>query len=147
MSFLNVNHLKSIVVIVGVLAVCAPLAAQAPGGKSYEVLITTPPSTNAFCTCMVFDPNPPACLRFSPTGGLFLWAFDLQQEDGVQATTGVALPSICGGPRRGFEGIALHGTVDEAEGTISLEALFEVGIRRVLEGTEVEDCSEACEQP
>ena len=119
MSFLTVSHLKSLIVIICVLAVCAPLAAAdppAPAGRSYEVLITTPPSAFEFCTCMVFDANPPACLRFEPTGGLFLWAFDLQAEDGVQATTGVALPSMCGGPRRGFEGIALHGTVDEVGG-------------------------------
>jgi hypothetical protein len=133
-----------------VLAVCAPLAAQAPGGNTYEVTVSVVTTSGTFavaCTCLTFeelDGNSVACLR-SATGLMALWGFsNLDLDPGVtevQATTGVALPSICGGRRgAGFEGIALHGTVDGD--TIDLEAITELQPNlRLLSGFENPSCS------
>lgn len=153
MRFPSVSHLKSIVVIVAVLAVCAPLAAGEPEGNTYEVTVSavTPNGTFAVaCTCLAFDAIPSgastACLR-SPAGGMFLWGFSNLDLDPltteVQATTGAALPSKCKGPRAGFEGIALHGAVDD--GWIDLEAITEQGSTRLLSGFENPNCSLPCE--
>ena len=148
MSFTSVSHVKSIVVIVGVLVVCAPLAAGEPEGKTYEVTVSivTPGGTfPVACTCLTFDAldgGQTACLR-SATGLLALWAFsdlDLDPTKAeVQATTGVALSAICGGPRAGFEGIALHGTINGE--LIDLEAITEQGSVRTLSGFLNENCS------
>lgn len=106
------------------------------------------------CTCLAFDAldgQQTACLRSFNSAGrqqlLALWGYsnlDLDPRTEVQATTGVSLPSVCGGPRAGFEGFAFHGTVDGP--LLELEVIAEVPPRlRLLEGVEIEDCSLACQ--
>lgn len=161
MSITSVSHLKSIVVIVGVLAVCAPLAAaEAPEGRSYEVTVSifipgNPTPVPVACTCLAFDPldgQQTACLRSFNSSGrqqlLALWSYSnrdlVDPRTQVKATTGVSLPSVCGGPRSGLEGFAFHGIVDGT--TLELEVIAEVAPHlRLLEGVETEDCSLACQ--
>jgi len=159
MSFLSVKSLQSILVIVGVLAVCAPLAAADPEGKSYEVTVSifipgNPTPVPVACTCLAFDAldgQQTACLRSFNSSGrqqlLALWGYsnlDLDPRTEVQATTGASLPSVCGGPRAGTEGFAFHGTVNGP--TLELEVIAEVAPRlRLLDGVEIEDCSLACQ--
>lgn len=160
MRLVSISHLKRIAVMVGVLAVCAPLAAaEAPEGRAYEVTASVfipgqPDPIPVACTCLAFDPldgQQTACLRSFNSSGrqqlVALWSYsnlDLDPRTEVQATTGVSLPSVCGGPRAGFEGFAFHGTVDGP--TLELEVIAEVAPRlRLLEGVEIDDCSLACQ--
>ena len=135
---------KTLVVIACALVACSLLVAGAPEGNTYEVtvsVITPGGPLPVACTCLAFDPSPPACMR-SPAGGQFLWSYsplDLDPGIEVQATTGVALSSKCGGPRAGFEGIALHGTINGE--LIDLEASTEQGSVRTLSGFLNENCS------
>ena len=159
MNLFSVSHLKSILVIVCLLAVCAPLAAEDPEGKSYEVTVSIfipgdPTPVPVACTCLAFDAlagQQTACLRSFNSSGrqqlLALWSYSnlaLDPRTEVQATTGASLPAVCGGPRSGFEGFAFHGTVDGT--TLELEVIAEVAPHlRLLEGVEIEDCSLACQ--
>lgn len=153
MSFPSVSQLRYIAVIILLLAVCAPLAADDPEGKSYEVevFIFIPEPLRVACTCLAFDPSPPACLRSFNSSGkqqlVALWSYsnlDLNARTEVQATTGPSLPSRCGGPRAGFEGFAFYGTVDGP--TLELSVIAEVPAhQRLLVGEEIDDCSLACQ--